>query len=120
MLLNEYILFKVVYIFHRVKYKLSYLISWGVNCPFTENFLARKLDEKVCILRSVYLSVHFRSCCFYIHCHGGIREITYMPLLYYVDSTSIDSFILRSYLQYKKGPDLNLPPLPPPFPVHYL
>ena len=41
--------------------------------------------------------------------------------LYYVpyyqhDEETLDSFIPRLYLQYKKGPDLNLFPLP----VHYL
>ena len=27
-----------------------------------------------------YLPVHFHSCCFYIQYHGGVREITSMPL----------------------------------------
>ena len=67
-----------------------------------------------------YLPVHCHSCCFYIQNHGDIREMTSMPVykyfvLYYVlyyqdDEETLDSFILRSYLRYKKGPDLNLPP----------
>ena len=47
---------------------------------FTENFLTKKLRGKVCILRNVYFSVHFHSCCFYIQYHRGIREITSMPV----------------------------------------
>ena len=27
-----------------------------------------------------YLLVHFHSCCFYIQCHGGIRETTFMQV----------------------------------------
>ena len=27
-----------------------------------------------------YVLVHFHSCCFYIQYHGGIREITSMPV----------------------------------------
>ena len=28
-----------------------------------------------------YFSVHFHAYCFYIQCHGGLREITSMPVL---------------------------------------
>ena len=43
-------------------------------------FPHQKLRGKTCILRCVYLSVHFHSCCFYIQYHRGIRAITSMPV----------------------------------------
>ena len=30
-----------------------------------------------------YLSVHFHSCCFFIQYHGGIRELTFIPVWTY-------------------------------------
>ena len=33
------------------------------------------MGKSVCILRSISLSVHFDSSCFYIQYHGGIREV---------------------------------------------
>ena len=67
-----------------------------------------------------YLSVHFHSCYFHIQYHGGIREITSMPvqIFYYIINTTKKHqtllYHVRTY-DRKKGPDLNVtpPPLPP-------
>ena len=58
-----------------------------------------------------YLSVHFHSCCFHILYHGGIREITFIPvwthrfILCSILLTRWRNLYTKFVLKIQKGPD---------------
>ena len=66
-----------------------------------------------------YLSAYFHFCFllhFYIHTCGGIRDYTFYNTFFIYcirGKRGITLLLPRLYLRYKKGPNLNLPPLPP-------
>ena len=64
---------------HRVKCKLSQLISLCGNCPFTKNFLFRKLGGKYCILRDHHLRINI--------CMNKSWKIGWIPLIFQIKPT---------------------------------
>ena len=65
-----------------------------------------------------YLSLHCHSCCFYTKYHGGIREITSMPVYIYIHVTrwrNIRLFYNTFVLAMQKRSRFE-----PGYPVHYL